>query len=60
MDPVRGEPVVTRVQATPARVLQDMQGRTVTGVSEHHSFEARVMSPYFKEFEPCYDLKYTE
>lgn len=48
MVPVRGEPVVTRVQATPARVHQDMQGQTVTGVSEHHSFEARVMSPYFK------------
>lgn len=48
MVPVRGEPVVTRVPDTPARALQDLQGQTVTGVSEHHSFDARVMSPYFK------------
>lgn len=49
MTPVRGEPVVTRAPATPARVLQDMQGQTVTGVSEHQSFDARVTSPYFND-----------
>lgn len=48
MVPVRGEPVVTRLPATPVRVLQDLQGQIVPGVSEHHSFDARVMSPYFK------------
>lgn len=49
MAPVRREPVVTRAPATTARVLQDMQGQTVTGVSEHQSFDARVMSPYFND-----------
>lgn len=49
MVPVGREPVVTRAPATPARVLQDMQGQTVTGVSEHQSFDARVMSPFFND-----------
>lgn len=46
MAPVRREPVVTLAPATPACVLQDIQGQTVTWVSEHQSFDAKVMSPF--------------